>query len=292
MRKKKQSKFPAKYVLLIMTILCAVIIGCSLKTSGSGAVSAAAGAVLAPMQKGVNQLGSGLTNLRGHLRTKKSLEKENEELRTQLADAQQNLNQVQLNQEELDNLKSLYDMDQNYADYDKIAANVIGKDAGNWFSVFLIDRGSNDGITVGMNVLADGGLAGIVIQVGPNYAKVRSIIDDNSNVSARNLSTSDLCVVSGSLKTMNESSLIDFDDLRDKEDQAKVGDQIVTSNISDMFLEGIPIGYITDIKTDSNNLTKSGHIATIVDFEHLDDVFVILQTKDISTDTTNEQGGE
>lgn len=292
MRKKKQSKFPAKYVLLIMTILCAVIIGCSLKTSGSGPVSAAAGAVLAPMQKGVNQLGSGLTNLRGHLRTKKSLEKENEELRTQLADAQQNLNQVQLNQEELDNLKSLYDMDQNYADYDKIAANVIGKDAGNWFSVFLIDRGSNDGITVGMNVLADGGLAGIVIQLGPNYAKVRSIIDDNSNVSARNLSTSDLCVVSGSLKTMNESSLIDFDDLRDKEDQAKVGDQIVTSNISDMFLEGIPIGYITDIKTDSNNLTKSGHIATIVDFEHLDDVFVILQTKDISTDTTNEQGGE
>lgn len=292
MRKKKQSKFPAKYVLLIMTILCAVIIGCSLKTSGSGPVSAAAGAVLAPMQKGVNQLGSGLTNLREHLRTKKSMEKENEELRTQLADAQQNLNQVQLNQEELDNLKSLYDMDQNYADYDKIAANVIGKDAGNWFSVFLIDRGSNDGITVGMNVLADGGLAGIVIQVGPNYAKVRSIIDDNSNVSARNLSTSDLCVVSGSLKTMNESSLIDFDDLRDKEDQAKVGDQIVTSNISDMFLEGIPIGYITDIKTDSNNLTKSGHIATIVDFEHLDDVFVILQTKDISTDTTNEQGGE
>lgn len=292
MRKKKQSKFPAKYVLLIMTILCAVIIGCSLKASGSGPVSAAAGAVLAPMQKGVNQLGSGLTNLREHLRTKKSLEKENEELRTQLADAQENLNQVQLNQEELDNLKSLYDMDQNYADYDKIASNVIGKDAGNWFSVFLIDRGSNDGITVGMNVLADGGLAGIVIQVGPNYAKVRSIIDDNSNVSARNLSTSDLCVVSGSLKTMNESSLIDFDDLRDKEDQAKVGDQIVTSNISDMFLEGIPIGYITDIKTDSNNLTKSGHIATIVDFEHLDDVFVILQTKDISTDTTNEQGGE
>lgn len=292
MRKKKQSKFPAKYVLLIMTILCAVIIGCSLKASGSGPVSAAAGAVLAPMQKGVNQLGSGLTNLREHLRTKKSLEKENEELRTQLADAQENLNQVQLNQEELDDLKSLYDMDQNYADYDKIAANVIGKDAGNWFSVFLIDRGSNDGITVGMNVLADGGLAGIVIQVGPNYAKVRSIIDDNSNVSARNLSTSDLCVVSGSLKTMNESSLIDFDDLRDKEDQAKVGDQIVTSNISDMFLEGIPIGYITDIKTDSNNLTKSGHIATIVDFEHLDDVFVILQTKDISTDTTNEQGGE
>ena len=51
-----------------------VIIGThGLKTSGSGPVSAAAGAVLAPMQKGVNQLGSGLTNLREHLRTKKEV---------------------------------------------------------------------------------------------------------------------------------------------------------------------------------------------------------------------------
>ena len=254
-------------------------------------VSTAAGSVIAPMQKGVNKLGSILTDARNHLQSKKSLEAENKELREQLADAQTSLNQVQLNQEELDNLKQLYQMDQTYADYEKVAANVIGKDAGNWFSVFLIDRGSNDGISVGMNVLADGGLAGIVTQVGPNYAKVRSIIDDNSNVSAKNLSTSDLCIVSGSLKSMNESSQIDFDDLRDKDEQAKVGDQIVTSNISDMFLEGIPIGYITDIQTDSNNLTKSGHIATIVDFEHLSDVFVILQTKD-TTDMTGTTEGE
>ena len=170
-------------------------------------------------------------------------------------------------------------MDQTWSDYDKVAANVVGKDAGNWFSLFLIDRGSKDGVEVGMNVIADGGLAGIVTEVGQNYAKVRSIIDDNSNVSAKNLSTSDLCIVSGSLKTMNENQMIDFSDLRDKKDQAKEGDQIVTSNISDMFLEGIPIGYITDISADANNLTKSGHIATIVDFEHLDDVFVIKQVK-------------
>ena len=291
MRRKKKSKFPAKYVLLIMTLLCAVIIGCSLKASGTGPVSTAAGSVIAPMQKGVNKLGSILTDARNHLQSKKSLEAENKELREQLADAQASLNQVQLNQEELDNLKQLYQMDQTYADYEKVAATVIGNDAGNWFSVFLIDLGINDGISVGMNVLADGGLAGIVTQVGPNYAKVRSIIDDNSNVSAKNLSTSDLCIVSGSLKSMNESSQIDFDDLRDKDEQAKVGDQIVTSNISDMFLEGIPIGYITDIQTDSNNLTKSGHIATIVDFEHLSDVFVILQTKD-TTDMTGTTEGE
>ena len=127
MRRKKKSKFPAKYVLLIMTFLCAVIIGCSLKASETGPVSTAAGSVIAPMQKGVNKLGSALTNVRNHLQSKKSLETENEQLREQLADAQASLNQVQLNQEELDNLKKLYQMDQTYADYEKVAANVIGR---------------------------------------------------------------------------------------------------------------------------------------------------------------------
>ena len=58
MRKKKQSKFPAKYVLLIMTILCAVIIGCSLKASGSGPVSAAAGQCLHRCKRESTSLGA------------------------------------------------------------------------------------------------------------------------------------------------------------------------------------------------------------------------------------------
>ena len=285
MKRKKKKKFPAKYVLLIMTIFCAVIIVCSARLSvNAGGASVVAGYVIVPMQKGVNRIGTALTDLTANFTLKKELMRENEELRQQLAEVQEELNRIQIDQEELNNLKKLYDMDQTYSDFDKIAANVVGKDSGNWFSLFLIDRGSNDGIETGMNVIADGGLAGIVIEVGPNYAKVRSIIDDNSNVSAKNLSTSDLCIVSGSLRSMNERNMIDFSNMRDKEEKANVGDQLVTSNISDMFLEGIPIGYLTDITTDANNLTKSGHIATIVDFEHLDDVFVILQTKDFENE--------
>ena len=179
-------------------------------------------------------------------------------------------------------------MDQTYSSYEKVAASVIGKDAGNWFSTFLIDKGSNDGIEENMNVIADGGLAGIVTDVGPNYATVRAVIDDNSNISCTDLATSDLCVVSGSLQSMNESSQIDISDIRDQDNQVAVGDQIVTSNISDLYLPGIPVGYITDIATDSNNLTKSGKVATIVDFEHLEKVFVILQTKDSITENQGE----
>lgn len=285
MKRKKKINFPAKYVLLVMAILCAVILFCSARLSiGTAAPTAAAGYIIVPMQKGINRIGSALSGMTDNFVSKKKLQEEYETLRQELAEKQEELNRIQIDQKELDSLKNLYDMDQAYPNYEKIAANVVGRDSGNWFSLFLIDRGSRDGIREGMNVIADGGLAGIVIETGPNYAKVRSIIDDNSNVSASDLSTEDLCIVSGSLRTMNEKNMIDFTNLRDKDNLAKVGDQFVTSNISDLFLEGIPIGYVTEISTDANNLTKSGHLATIADFEHMDRVFVILQTKDVASE--------
>ncbi len=289
MKRKKKSKFPAKYVLLIMAVFCLVILGCSVKLSWSGsAANTVVGYVIIPMQKGINYVGGFLTDVRDNFVSRQELMQENEELKEQLADAREELNLVQIDQDELEQLRELYDMDQTWSEYDKIAASVIGKDSGNWFSTFVIDKGSNDGIEEGMNVIADGGLAGIVTAVGPNYATIRAVIDDNSNISCKDLATGDLMIVSGSLQSMNESGLITFSDMNDNEGDASVGDQIVTSNISDLYLPGIPVGYITEMTEDSNNLTKSGTVATIVDFEHLEKVFVILQTKDSLT----EDGGE
>lgn len=105
---------------------------------------------------------------------------------------------------------------------------------------FLIDKGSKDGIEIGMNVIADGGLVGIVTDVGDNYSKIKSIIDDTSNVSGMDLSTSDTCIVSGGLKTMNERQQLEISDMRDKDNKVKAGDQIVTSNISDRYRRGFP----------------------------------------------------
>ncbi len=288
MKRKKKNNFPAKYVLLFMAIFCIIIIAVTIRLSVSDtAVNTAVGYVVVPMQKGINRVGTGLRNLQDNMTSKQKLLEENEKLTEQLAEARQELNQVQIDQAELDQLRELYDMDQAYADYDKIAASVIGKNAGNWFSTFLIDKGTKDGVEEGMNVIADGALVGVVIEVGPNYATIRSIVDDSSNISCKDLTTSGLMVVSGSLRTMNSDSEILFSDLRDAEDLAQVGDQVVTSDISDIYLPNIPVGYITDISMDANNQTKSGNIATVVDLSHLEKVFVILQTKDGLT-----EGGE
>ena len=157
---------------------------------------------------------------------------------------------------------------------------MIAKGTSNWFNTFTIDKGSKDGIKADMNVIAGSGLVGIVTDVGKNYAVVRSIIDDNSNVSGMMLSTNDNCIVSGNLKSMTESNMILFSNLEDVDHKVSTGESVITSNISDKYLPGLLIGYVTEVTDDNNNLTKSGKITPVVDFKHLQDVLVITQLKE------------
>lgn len=130
-----------------------------------------------------------------------------------------------------------------------------------------------------MNVIAGGGLVGRIVSVGPNYARVLSIIADNSNVYGTVLTTSSNLLVSGDLQSVMTDGVIRFEQLSDREDQVQSGDKVVTSNISSKYLPGIPIGYIGSIETAANNMTKYGTITPAVDFQHLQEVLVILETK-------------
>lgn len=281
MRRKPKFTIPSKYMLIGLSTLCIVVMYVSFTMNLSGGpLNAIAGTVFVPMQKGINTIGIWVSDKADNLQKLNDVMAENETLQGQVDELTNELNTIKLEQYELDNLRELLDLDKQYPSYDKVAANVIGKDAGNWFSTFTIDKGTNDGIEKDMNVISGSGLVGIVIDVGPNYAKVRSIIDDTSSVYSMVLSTSDHCIISGDLQTMTENQQIQLSDLKDSDDQVKVGDQIVTSNVSPKYLQGILIGYISNISVDANNLTKSGSITPAVDFEHIQEVLVILDKKE------------
>ena len=282
MKRKSKHSIPTKYTLLVLTILCVIImfVSFTLNLSG-GPLNSIAGYIFVPMQKGINQIGTWIANQTDELASLRGVMQKNKELQAKVDELTQELNTIKLEQYELDNLRKLMELDQKYPSYDKVAARVIGNDGGNWFSTFLIDKGENDGIEKDMNVIAGSGLVGIVIDTGPNYAKVRSIIDDASNVSGMALSTADRCIVNGNLASMNENQVIQFTDLKCDDNAVKTGEQIVTSHISDKYLEGILIGYVNTIERDSNNLTYSGTVTPAVDFQHLQEVLVVLDKKTV-----------
>lgn len=281
LKKKVQFRInlKSKHLLVIMTIFC---ISCIAATFASGVTSAplqeAAGTIIVPFEKSINKIGSLLLDIRAAFRDKQELLLENEELKAEIDSLTTQNNKLIQDQTELSRLKELYKLDEEYSDYPKIAASIISKDPGNWYDTFMINKGTSDGVRIDNNVIAGKGLVGIVTEAGPHWATVRSIIDDSSNVSAMTVSTSDNCVVQGDLELIDEGKL-SFHQLYDQDNKITAGERIVTSNISEKYVPGLFIGYVSEIDQDSNNLTKTGTLVTPVDFRHLREVFVITVNK-------------
>ncbi|MBE5904003.1 MAG: rod shape-determining protein MreC [Pseudobutyrivibrio sp.] len=280
-QRKSGGGLASKYLLTILSIFCIMLLFVSYSTGFSGGpLETVANHLFIPMQKGIDYIGSSIAYSSADTKSKEELIKENEELQAQVESLNAQIDSMELKLKELDKLQELYDLDKSYYDYETTGARIIGRGTTNWFNTFTIDKGSKDGIKVNMNVIADGGLVGIVVSVGDSYAVVRSIIDDTSNVSATISSTDDNCIVSGSLENMASNNLINFSNLYDEEDKVAIGDEIVTSNISDKYLPGLTIGYVSSVTPDDNDLTKSGTLTPVVDFRHLSDVLVVLQLKE------------
>lgn len=278
MRKRTKISIDPKYILLAVVILCVILIIISFRFKEKMTpVRQAVSSVITPMQRGINSVGVEISGVMDYAATVKKLTEENNELKEKMDKLSVENKLLQQDKYELQNFRQLYDLDEQYAGYPKVAARVVSSDPSNWFNTFVIDKGSDDGISVNMNVMAGDGLVGIVIDVNKSYSRVRSIIDDDSNVSASFLKTSDNCIVSGSLELMNDG-VISITDI-DGDAKVKDGYEVVTSPISDLYLPGILIGYARDIEEDSSHLTQTAHLTPAADFSSLDMVLVITEVK-------------
>ena len=276
---RKKIVINPKIVFWGLTVFCVLLIVLSYRFSDTfSSVKNIIGSVVAPMQKGINDLGDYFEEKVNHFSDMDELILENKALKAQIDDLK-NTNQI-LNQEkyELSYYRDLYELDGLYDQYKKVAAKVISKDPNSYSGEFTIDKGESDGILKDMNVLAGNGLVGIVTQTGSNWARVRTIIDDSSKVSGMFLKTSDTCIVSGDLELIDKGYI----NVSQISLNAQIYDnyEVVTSYISDKYLPGILIGYVSDIGVDSTKLTQQCRLTPVVDFEHIDAVLIITQLRE------------
>ena len=279
MRKKTKITIDPKYILAGLFVFCIILGIISFRFENKMTpVRSAVSSVIAPMQKGINAIGVKISERMDYATTLKKTVRKNKKLQSQIDKLSAENKLLQQDKYELENFRKLYDLDQQYAGYPKVAARVISSDPDNWYNTFIIDKGSKNGLKKNMNVMANGGLVGIITEVNKSYSKVRSIIDDNSNISGTVLGSSENCIVSGNLKLIN-NGVIEVSGING---DAKIEDgaEVVTSQISDKYLPGILIGYLKDLKKDSSNITQTGYLSPVVDFSSLDMVLVITQVKD------------
>ncbi len=198
----------------------------------------------------------------------KILKEENEKLNKLLVD-----NMIKL--EDLNELRKLkeelkYIENRNKNNY--ITTNVIGKDPGNWYNVFKIDAGSKDGVTKNSALINESGLVGIVYEVGYNFSKCVTIIDNKSSVSFEVLGSGKSYdgILHGSLTEDIWGNLFD--------PKAKVskGSIVVTSG-QGIYPRGIEIGIVKSVIYDENSFLTKITIEPSVDFRDINKVILILK---------------
>lgn len=281
MKHRRNFEFSPKMLLIFLTVICMLLVSVSvLFKDATRPFTNIVAAVVIPMQDGINSVGVWVSDRVGSMQSMEELRTENEQLRQQVEDLTRQNESLQSDQSELEELRSLFALSQQYVDYTKIGARVISSGSGNWYENFVINKGSDDGIAVNMNVLAGDGLVGIVTEVGHNFARVQSIISDDSSVSAMSASAADTCVVKGNSESARRDGVIDVTYIS-KDATMVDGEELVTSNISSKYLPGLKIGTVSGIEMDSSNLTKSAKLTPVVDFQHVDEVLVITQLKEV-----------
>ena len=276
--RKKSYGIEPKYICMLCVFLCLLLIFSSYKFQGVfKPLQRGLNSLLVPMQKGIHVIGDEIDSVSAKFDDVDELLREKKGLQREIADLREQNERLQQELYDMERYKQLLQLSETYPEYDKVGANIIAKDSSGFYATFTIDKGMEDGIRNNMNVLADGGLVGIVVETGRNYAIVRSIIDDSSYFSATIMKTGDNCIVCGSLSLLQKG----FIRVRDItiNTQAKSNYKVYTSELSEKYLPGLLVGYISNITTEASGLTKEAYLTPVVDFEHLTTVLVITQLK-------------
>lgn len=271
-------KYKNRMIVTLVAIILIVVIGItSGERIGLSKVEKTIGNLLKPIEKVFFNIGKKTSNFFNSIKDIGHLREENEKLKIRIVELEEK-NRIYEDligkSEYLKNEKELMEN----TDYNLIAAQVIGKDPSNWFDRFIIDRGLKDGIKKGDTVIQavetdegiiQEGIVGRIIEVGDNWSKVISIIDENSKVSFKVTRTQDGGMISNNIDGRLSGYLFDT-----KADIMK-GDKLFSSGLGGAYVKDLYIGEITDVIKKDEDLTKHIEVEPAVDFKKLYKVFII-----------------
>lgn len=264
-----------KYLLkILIPILVIVILYVSSKEGNKiQSVSNVVNVIIVPFQSSIsyviNKFNVNYLNVRDFEQTKI----ENEKLKKKIDQMEKDNRELIEYRQKIKELKDALNIKEQFGQYDFVGANVIAKDAGNWFDVFTIDIGSKDGVTVNDPVITSKGLVGRVLTVDILSSKVISIIDNDCTVSARISKTRDLVLVKGDL-TLKNAGQCKLDYIPNEVD-LDVGDMIESSGFGGIFPKGIIVGKVVQVRKSTSELKKYAIIEPVADFRRIEEVFVL-----------------
>lgn len=200
-----------------------------------------------------------------------SLKEDIDELENKLADA----NAVK---EENDRLREYLDFKDQHPGLSFTEALIIGRESNNYMTLFTLNKGSLDGIKVGMPVVVSAGLVGSVSEVGESWCCVRTVNEASASVGAYISRSGEIGVIEGDISFKGSGSC--YLNYLSADADVQVGDAVYTSGIGSVYPRDIYIGTVTEIRTNEYLRTKVAVVNMAVNVEGLKYVMIVTQTSD------------
>ena len=234
--------------------------------------------VLSPFQNFFSWAGSQITFLKRSITEIQYLHRQNRQLREEVELLRaQNLTASEYASEN-QRLRALLGYKQVAIQFDLVAAGVIGRDSMTWSGVIVINRGTMDGVANNMAVVTEMGLVGHVLEASANTSKVQLILDPRSSVGTlvQRADSRVAGIVEGDMNNPTHPRMVNIP----KDADVQVEDAVVTSGFGGVYPKGIVVGKIKEMHNDEGGLLKYGVIETSVNFEKLEDVAVIVKSRE------------
>ncbi len=257
-------------IIITVFILILIVIFSNGDSDTSFFENAATNLVM-PIQNGLTYLKNKISGNGTFFTDINNLKQENKELKERNSELEQSLRELENIKSQNETLKEYLDLTEKYGEYKTIPGYVINKDISNYSKTVVINIGKKDGVEENMTVIADKGLVGHVVSVTDSTAKVQTIIDTASSVSAVMSTDKNSIVCKG---TLDETSVLKGMYIPTDANVAQ-GESVETSGLGGIYPKGIHIGTIKKVENTKNPTDRYALVETAVDFSKLDTVLVI-----------------
>ena len=260
-------------IIITVVVLIVVVIVSNISTGNLSFIEGAVGTIFVPIQNGIVFLKNKITGNEQENSNIASLQQENQSLKDENSKLQEQLRELEILKSENNTLKEYVNLKNQYSEYTTVPAYVIERSISNYEKIVVINAGSEDGIGANMPVISESGLVGYVISVTNNTAKVQTIIDTSSNVSANISNVQDSVILKGTLNNTEtvRATYIPADST------ILQGDQVVTSGLGGIYPKGILIGTVKSVVNTKNEADRYAEIEVATDFSRLETVLVITE---------------
>ncbi len=260
-------------VAVVLTVICGTTLILSGDTNEPSMAANAVNTVLTPIKSGFTKLGGTIADFFGDVAGAKNSAAENRKLKNQIKQLQNENERLEEYKAENERLRKLLEFKEKQGNYHVVPCEVVGRDFSKWNTEFVINRGTDQGVDVGAVVMENGGLVGNITMAGKNWAKVTTLLDSESSVSAMVIRSGAYGIVEGDIKLLGDN-MCRFN-YTAKDADIAIGDTLETSGLGTMYPAGIIIGKVKSVEQISGQIERNITVEISADIFNLREALVI-----------------